>query len=118
MARWGLARLSPPAGTGSFPWVTFVTNVTGSFLLGVVLTLLLERYPPTRYTRPFLATGFLGSYTTYSTFAVETDLLIRQSHVATAVVYALGSVAAGLLAVWAGTLVARAFPHPRGGGRP
>src|SRR5579884_3187419 len=45
---------------GSFPWATFWTNVTGSFVLGLVLVLILERFPPTRYLRAFIATGFCG----------------------------------------------------------
>ena len=118
MLRYGLAQLVPPAGPGRFPWATFAANVSGSFLLGLVLTLLLERFPPSRFARPFLATGVLGAYTTYSTFAVETDLLIRRGEVAVAGAYAAGSLAAGLLAVWGGILVARARrPHPPRGGR-
>jgi CrcB protein len=105
-ARYGLAQLVH-AAPGSFPWATFATNVTGSFALGLVLALVLERFPPTRYLRPFVATGFLGSYTTYSTFAVETDLLIKDGHTALALAYAAASVLAGLAAAWAGTSAAR-----------
>jgi CrcB protein len=110
-ARYGLAQLVHVA-PGDFPWATFVTNVTGSFALGVVLTLIVERFPPTRYLRPFVATGFLGAYTTYSTFAVETDLLIRDGHALVGVVYAAASLLAGLTAVWAGIWGARILPLP------
>jgi CrcB protein len=110
-ARYGVAQLVHVA-KGSFPWATFWTNVTGSFALGLVLVLILERFPPTRYVRPFVATGFLGAYTTYSTFAVETDLLVRGGQVGTGVVYGLASLVAGFVAVWAGMLVARAIRLP------
>ena len=98
-----------------FPWATFWTNISGSFALGVVLSLILERFPPTRYLRPFVATGFLGAYTTYSTFAVETDLLIKNGHALIGVAYAGASLVAGLSAVWAGVWAGRVMPWP---GRP
>ena len=117
-ARYGVAQLVHVAN-GSFPWATFWTNITGSFALGVVLVLILERFPPTRYVRPLVATGFLGAYTTYSTFTVETDLLVRNGHTGIGIAYALASLVAGFVAVWAGMLVARAIrlPAREGGSR-
>jgi CrcB protein len=115
-ARYGVAQLVH-VSTGSFPWATFWTNVSGSFALGVVLALVLERFPPTRYARPFVATGFLGAYTTYSTFAVETDLLIKDGHAGIGLAYAAASLAVGLAAVWSGIVVARGIPLPGRGGR-
>ena len=94
----------------TFPWATFWTNVSGSFVLGFLLILVIERFPPTRYLRPFFATGFLGAFTTFSTFAVETDLLIKDGHALLGVVYALGSLMIGFVAVWAGILLARLAP--------
>ena len=113
-ARYGVAQVIHVRANG-FPWATFWTNVSGSFALGLFLMLILERFPPSRYLRPFVATGFLGAYTTYSTFAVETDLLIRSGHTAVGLAYALASLGAGLGAVWAGIWAAR-LPG-RGGGR-
>jgi CrcB protein len=67
-ARYELAaHIHVPAG--GFPWPTFWANISGSFLLGAVLAILLERFPPSRYARAFAATGFLGAYTTFSTFS-------------------------------------------------
>lgn len=91
---------------GTFPWPTFWINVAGSFALGVLLVLVVERFPPTRHVRPFLATGFLGAFTTFSTFAVETDVLAKDGHVAIAVTYAVVSLVAGLVAVFAGMRLA------------
>jgi CrcB protein len=116
-ARYGVAQLVHVAA-GSFPWATFWTNVSGSFALGLLLALVLERFPPTRYARPFVATGFLGAYTTYSTFAVETDLLIKDGHAGIGLAYAGASLAVGLAAVWAGIVAARSIPlRGRGGER-
>lgn len=80
--------------------------------------LIAERFPPSRYLRPFLATGFLGAYTTYSTFAVETDVLVEDGHVAAALAYLAASLGAGLAAVWLGMGVARLLPLRRRRGRP
>jgi len=112
-ARYGVAQVVHVA-PDTFPWPTFWTNVSGSFALGLVLVFVLERFPPTRYVRPFIATGFLGAYTTYSTFAVETDVLAKDGHVAIAVTYAIASLAAGFTAVWVGIVVARTIPPGRG----
>jgi len=116
-ARYGMAQLIHVA-PDSFPWATFVTNISGSVALGLLLALILERFPPTVYVRPFVATGFLGAYTTYSTFAVETDLLIKQGHAALGIGYAAASLATGFLAVWAGLWAARAVPSARGARTP
>jgi CrcB protein len=106
--RYGLSRaIASPAGT--FPWATFWTNVSGSLVLGFLLVLLVERYPSDRYVRPFAATGFLGAYTTFSTFSVEADLLVKDGHAAIAFTYVLASLVVGLAAVVAGVVTARAW---------
>jgi CrcB protein len=111
-ARYELAtRFPTPAG--SFPWVTFFINVSGSLLLGLLLTFVLERWPPTRYARPLLAIGVLGAYTTFSTFVVETDLLFRDGHVVVGAVYVVASIAAGCAAVYVGIIAGRSRPALR-----
>lgn len=112
-ARYGVAQVIHVA-PDTFPWATFWTNITGSFALGVALVLVLDRFPPSRYVRPFVATGFLGAYTTYSTFAVETDLLAKDGHAAVALTYAIASLLAGFTAVWFGMAIARTIPLGRG----
>lgn len=101
---------------GRFPWATFWTNASGSFLLGFVLVLLLERFPPSRYLRLFLGGGVLGSFTTMSTFLVDTALLAKDGHVLTAVAYAGGTVVVGLLLASIGVAAARRSPRRRVGG--
>ena len=112
-ARYELAT-ALPTRAGGFPWATFWTNVSGSFVLGVLLVLLLERFPPNRYARPFLATGFLGAYTTFSTFSVETDLLVKDGHVGLAVLYVAASLVAGLTAAWLGIRLTRSASRASG----
>ena len=109
-ARYGISQLVSGL-PGSFPWATFWTNVSGSLVLGFLLVLLIERFPPTRYARAFAGTGFLGAYTTFSTFSVEADTLVRDGHAATAAVYVVGSLIAGLVVAWLGVMMARGLPR-------
>lgn len=106
-ARYGIA-LAVRVTPGTFPWGTFWINVSGSFSLGLLLAVLLVRFPADHSLRPFLATGFLGAYTTYSTFAVEADLLIRNGHAGGAFGYAAASLGVGLAAAAAGLRLGRA----------
>jgi len=108
LARYGLGR-AWPASPNAFPWTTLLTNTTGAFVLAVVLVLALERRPDSRYLRPALGTGFCGSYTTFSSVAVSTDLLGAHGHPATAALYVLGSLLAGLAATVCGVVIARSL---------
>ena len=92
---------------GHFPWATFGANVSGSLLLGFLLALLLERYPPATYARAFAGTGFCGAYTTFSTFSVETDVLVKDGHGGLAAAYVAASLVAGLAAAGAGIVAGR-----------
>jgi fluoride exporter len=111
-ARYGVSALAA-VRPGAFPWATFWTNLSGSFILGLLLVLLIERFPPTRYVRAFAGTGFLGAYTTFSTFSVEADLLLKDGHTALATVYVLASLVGGLTLAWAGAMIGRSIPHQR-----
>lgn len=97
-----------------FPWGTFLVNVSGSFLLGVALTLLGERIPAPTWVRHGVAIGFLGSYTTFSTFSYETYTLAREGSWLAAGGNVLGSLTATLvgvsLGVLVGTVIARSMP--------
>lgn len=109
-ARFKLAEAIPTT-PGQFPWATFWTNILGSFLLGFLLVLLLERFRPTRLVRPVVATGFLGAFTTMSTYQVETALLVKDGHPATAALYCLGSLTAGLGVAYIGIIAGRLTPE-------
>ena len=91
---------------GTFPLGTFVINLTGSFLIGLLMTVLTERFQPHPYWRLFLVVGFLGGYTTFSSFEYETLQAARQGSRWMALLNAAGSVVLGYLAVWLGTMLA------------
>jgi fluoride exporter len=95
-----------PAGRG-FPWAVFAVNVSGCFLLGLLMIYLLDVWPPRRFLRPLLAVGLIGGYTTFSTYAGGVMTLLTGHAVALAVGYALTSVLAALAAVWCGLKAGR-----------
>lgn len=109
-ARYAVAILLP-SRAGTFPTSTLVVNLSGAFLLGALLVLFLERWRPSEYVRPLIATGAIGSYTTWSTFMVDSDNLIREGRTGLAAAYVGASLAGGLVAVFAGTALARSFPR-------
>ena len=96
-------------GASAFPWGTFFINVTGSLAIGVVLQLALSRSGLSPYVRLFFATGILGGYTTFSTYAFEIYNLAGSAPPLQSIAYALGSVILGVAAAFAGTLLARTF---------
>ncbi len=102
VAGW-ISRFASP----DFPWGTFVVNVTGSFLLAFVITLLLERLLSGGNWRLFLGIGFLGAYTTFSTFAWETDSLIREGAWFMAATNVFANVVAAMVAARFGLILAR-----------
>jgi fluoride exporter len=111
-ARYEVAQLVPVT-PGTFPWATFWTNISGAFVLGIFLTIVIERLPPTRFLRPFFGIGFLGAYTTFSTLAVETAKLVKDGDVALGVGYTLASIVVGLLFAYLGIVLGRALPGER-----
>lgn len=96
-----------PTPAGTFPWVTFVVNVSGSAVLGFLLVLLAAQFPRSRLARAVIGTGVIGAYTTFSTFVVEADLLLRSGRITLAITYILGSVTAGVAAALLGSALAR-----------
>lgn len=91
-----------------FPWGTFIVNVSGSFLIGVILSLVGGGQLPAG-TRLFLAVGVMGGYTTFSTYSNETLQLIQGGELAAAMLNALGQVVVGLVGVYLGVVLGRAL---------
>jgi fluoride exporter len=92
----------------SFPWHTFLINVSGSFAIGF-LAIALERWLPHPRARLFVVTGFLGGYTTFSAYSMESLLLWESGQHWRAWAYSLGSPLAGLVAVVLGVVLGRSL---------
>lgn len=108
LARYGVAQAEPHA-TGAFAWATLWTNLSGAFLLGLLMALILSMWSHTRYVRPFLGVGVLGGYTTFSTYELDTRALVAAGHAGEALVYVAATVALGLVTVLAGLGAGRAL---------
>ncbi len=93
-------------GTG-FPYGTFVINITGALVMGFFTTLALERTITSPDLRLLVAVGFLGSYTTFSTYALDTSVLLRSGSQWLALLYWLGSAALGFISLEIGSFLAR-----------
>ncbi len=91
----------------SFPWGTLVVNVIGSFMMGLLFVLFLERSMVSGELRGAVLIGLLGAFTTFSTFSIETLTLIEQADYLKALLNALLSVTVCILACWAGLALGR-----------
>ncbi len=107
MARYGLAGWISDATEGRFPYGTLAVNVIGSLIIGFFLTLALEKFSWSPEFRTFFAVGFLGAFTTFSTFSYETVELIREGAYALAAANAGVSLIGCLMATFAGIALAR-----------
>jgi len=90
-----------------FPWGTLMVNVLGSFAMGVLYVLLLDRLTSGPELRAFLLIGFLGAFTTFSTFSIETFNLIEDAQLGRALLNAGGSVIVCIAAAWLGVVLGR-----------
>ncbi|GAA3351150.1 fluoride efflux transporter CrcB [Amorphoplanes nipponensis] len=103
VTRYGVG-LAWPHRPGGFPWSTWLVNVTGCLLIGVLLVLITRRRPDQRLIRPFWGIGVLGGYTTFSTASVD----VLRVAPGTGLAYLGLTVIGALLAVWAGTAATEA----------
>jgi CrcB protein len=92
-----------------FPWGTLAVNVLGSFAMGLLFMLLLERSLVAPEARAAILVGFLGSFTTFSTFSLETLTLVEQGDLLRGMLNVVASVVLCVAACWAGILAARAL---------
>ncbi|NJN38845.1 MAG: fluoride efflux transporter CrcB [Acaryochloridaceae cyanobacterium CSU_3_4] len=96
-------------GTG-FPYGTFFINITGALIMGFFMTLALERSLSSPDVRLLVAVGFLGSYTTFSTYALDTSTLLQAGNPTLALFYWLGSASLGFMGLEIGNFLARRIP--------
>ncbi|MFN8191222.1 MAG: fluoride efflux transporter CrcB [Nocardioidaceae bacterium] len=104
-ARWGVAQAFPHSTTG-FPWGTWIANVSGALLIGVLMAVV-TALAPRRYLRPFLGVGVLGGFTTFSTYALDARVLADAGAFPLAVAYLATTLVVGLAAVYAGLVLGR-----------
>jgi CrcB protein len=109
LARYGLDRLIQHHVFAVFPWSTFTINVTGSYLAGAAIASLVDRHELPGWARAGIVVGFLGAYTTFSTFAQESRDLLVEGHHLLAFTNVAGSAVVGIAAVMAGAAVGRAL---------
>lgn len=107
VARYYLASAIQLRAGPTFPWGTIVINVSGSFLLGLIIRYALVTPSVSTELRAFLTTGFCGGYTTFSTYSYETAALVEDGQYGRAGAYALASVVVSLVATFAGFMLAR-----------
>jgi CrcB protein len=107
IARFGVSKASVMLLGNRIPYGTLVVNVLGSFLLGLIYTLSVEKLAVSENLRFFIAVGFLGAFTTFSTFSVETLHLIEDGSYIPAFAYLAGNLLLGLAAALLGFWLAR-----------
>ena len=106
LARHGM-QVALPNGPTGFPWATFLVNVSGCLLIGVLMVVITEVRPAHRLVRPFLGVGVLGGYTTFSAYAVDVQRAVAARAPVTGLVYLAATMAAALLAVAGGMWLTR-----------
>ncbi|WP_225827468.1 fluoride efflux transporter CrcB [Streptomyces naphthomycinicus] len=106
VARYALT-LAWPTPPGGFPWATFWTNVVGCAVMGVLMVLVTEVWAAHRLLRPFLGTGVLGGFTTFSTYAVDVRKLVDAGRPGLGLAYLAATLCAALAAVWLASAAAR-----------
>ena len=106
LGRYALAGAWPHQ-PGQFPWATFVTNVAGCFLIGILMVLITEVWAAHRLLRPFLGVGVLGGFTTFSTYTGDVQQMVAAGAARAALLYLAGTLIAALAAVYAGLTLTR-----------
>lgn len=107
--RWLMASGIQKMAGGAFPWGTFAVNAIGSFLLGFLFVYLIERSTASELVRLALTVGFLGAFTTFSTYSLESIRLLQEGALALAFGNVMGQVVVCLTLTWLGIQLARAI---------
>ncbi|UNO39984.1 fluoride efflux transporter CrcB [Streptomyces sp. MST-110588] len=106
------ASLIWPQATDGFPWTTLAVNVIGCALMGALMVLVTERGPAHRLARPFLGTGVLGGFTTFSTYALDVRHLLELPRAAPGLACLVATPLAALAAVWCASALTRRLLPP------
>lgn len=107
LSRYGLMSLVATMLGNRLPWGTLLVNISGSLLIGILYVLVSEKMLLSADARALLIVGFLGAFTTFSTFSLDSILLIEQGWLVQAMAYMLASVMICVLATWLGMALAR-----------
>jgi len=107
VGRYGLVGLVSSVMARNFPYGTLAVNILGSFFIGVLYVVVVERLHTASHWQPLLMVGFVGAFTTFSTFSLEALNLIQSGRILAAMTYILVSVVVCMLAVLLGTVLAR-----------
>ncbi|MEW1658851.1 fluoride efflux transporter CrcB [Streptomyces sp. NPDC093707] len=105
-ARYG-ASLTWPTAPGAFPWTTVGINVLGCAVIGVFMVVITDAWSAHRLVRPFFGTGVLGGFTTFSTYVVDIQLLVKQHRAGAALAYLVLTALSALAAVWLAAALTR-----------
>lgn len=106
LARYGIG-VAWPTPVGAFPGATLTINVLGCAAIGVLMVLITEVWVAHRLVRPFVGTGVLGGFTTFSTYAVDVERLVRVNAARTGLLYMVATPVAALAAVWIAAVITR-----------
>jgi len=107
VGRYWLVTLVEHRNTSLFPAGTLAVNILGSLLIGILFVVLTEKIQLATFLRPLLVIGFLGAFTTFSTFSLDALLLLQQGLITSAIGYIVASVVSCLFAAWAGMTLVR-----------
>ena len=109
MLRYALTVAAGKAFGTHFPWGTFLINITGSTVMGLIAGYLAFKGEASQPWRLFIMTGVLGGYTTFSAFSLDAGLLYERGEIALALAYVLGSVLIAIAGLFAGLAIVRSF---------
>lgn len=110
LSRWGLNLTASELTKGDFPYATFIANIVGSFFMGILVAYFLKNVTLSDELKLFLTVGFLGSFTTFSTFSIDAVSLFTRGEILVAITYIFASVILSIGAVMLGTYLVWKVP--------
>jgi CrcB protein len=107
VSRYGVGHVALRTLGGDFPYATLIVNILGGFLMGVIAELFALKFSSGLAMKAFLTVGFLGGFTTFSTYSLEVALMVERGQMLLAAAYALGSSLCAVLSLFAGLALVR-----------